>query len=207
MNNGKGAGWRFLPAKPPWYLWLAVGGLLLGSLLVSLSNMGTASGGQPGQLPAEAISQLEPRKHQTDLMATAGELEEQLRGILEQIAGSGKVAVRVSLEAGPLREYATNTRTTQRNVEERDQGGGTRITTDSSMDAELVMARNSQMSAEENPVTIRESRPVVQGVVVVAQGANNPLVRSRITQAVETLWGLAPHQVQVLPMELQGGQL
>jgi stage III sporulation protein AG len=206
MNNPKGAGWRFLPAKPPWYLWLAVGALLLGCLLVSLSNMGTAGGQQPGQLPVDTISQLQTSKQQTELMATARELEEQLQGILEQIAGSGQVAVRVSLEASPLREYATNTRTTQHSVEERDQGGGSRITTDSSMDTELVMARNGQMNAEDNPVTIRESRPEVQGVVVVAQGANNPLVRARITRAVETLWGLAPHQVQVLPMELQGGQ-
>lgn len=151
-------------------------------------------------MPAQLLSQAASDKQQTELMATARQLEEQLQEILEKLADAGQVAVCVSLKASPLKEYATNTRVSKHSVEEKDQGGGTRITTDSSEDAQLVIARNGQVSAAEAPVTVRESRPEVQGVVVVAQGANNALVRARITRAVETLWNLAPHQVQVLPM-------
>lgn len=204
--NSKRPGWLFFPQKPPWYLWLAVGALIVGSIFISLSNISGENQHQYSQVPAQFPGQVSSGKQETELMATARELEEQLQGILEKIAGAGKVAVRVSLKASPLKEYATNTRVSKHSVEERDQNGGTRLTTDSSEDAQLVMARNGQMSSGEVPVTVRESRPEVQGVIVVAQGANSSLVRSRITRAVETLWGLAPHQVQVLPMEPQGGQ-
>lgn len=41
--------------------------------------------------------------------------------------------------------------------------------------------------------------PEVQGVVVVATGAANPMVREEITSAVETLLQIQPYQVLVLP--------
>lgn len=198
--NSKTTSWRLFSQKPPWYLWLAVAALIVGSFFISLSKIGGGEQQQDRTMPAQLLSQAASDKQQTELMATARQLEEQLQEILEKLADAGQVAVCVSLKASPLKEYATNTRVSKHSVEEKDQGGGTRITTDSSEDAQLVIARNGQVSAAEAPVTVRESRPEVQGVVVVAQGANNALVRARITRAVETLWNLAPHQVQVLPM-------
>lgn len=44
-----------------------------------------------------------------------------------------------------------------------------------------------------------EVGPEVQGVVVVATGAANPIVREEITSAVETLLQIQPYQVLVLP--------
>lgn len=193
--------WRFLPQKPPWYLWLATGAIILGSILMSVGKIngtGQPQAGQPAASQARAIDQDQPA---TELMATAREMEKQLQETLAKIAGAGRVTVTVSLLSSPQKEFATNTKTTKHSVEEKDQGGGTRVTTDSNEDATLVMARNGQVNGGEAPVVSRESKPEVQGVVVVAEGAGDALVRLRLSQAVETLWGLAPHQVQVLPME------
>jgi stage III sporulation protein AG len=204
LDKNKWPDWRFLPQKPPWYLWLAAGALILGTIFISIGNLNSSTQHQGVQATGQTASQPGLNRQQTELMVTARELEVQLQGILEQIAGAGRVAVRVSLKTSPLKEFATNTRTSKHSVEEKDQSGGTRVTTDSNEDAQLVMARNGQMNGGEAPVVARETQPEVLGVVVVADGANDPQVRARFIQAVQTLWGLAPHQVQVLPMETGG---
>lgn len=192
---------QFLPQKPPWYLWLAVGAIIIGSILISIGNI-NGEQGPVAVAPMENITgERSSGTADTELLRTAREMEILLKEILEKVSGAGEVQVRVSLVASPLKEFAINSRISRHSVEERDQGGSTRMTTDVNEDAQLVMARGNQMQGLETPVVVRETRPEVQGVIVVAQGGGNPVVRARITQAVETLWGLAPHQVQVLPME------
>ncbi|WP_338832802.1 hypothetical protein MHLNE_15390 [Moorella humiferrea] len=204
MEKNKWTAWRFLPQKPPWYLWLAVGAFILGTIFISIGNINNSLQRQGAKTNGQMPGQIGIERQQTELMVTAREMEEELQGILEQIAGAGRVAVRVSLKASPLKEYATNTRTSKHSVEEKEQSGATRITTDTSEDAQLVMARNGQIGSGEGPVVARETQPEVLGVVVVADGAGDPQVRARFIQAVQTLWGLAPHQVQVLPMKAEG---
>ncbi|MDK2816169.1 MAG: stage sporulation protein [Moorella sp. (in: firmicutes)] len=204
MEKNKWTAWRFLPQKPPWYLWLAVGAFILGTIFISIGNINNSLQRQGAKTNGQMPGQIGIERQQTELMVTAREMEEELQGILGQIAGAGRVAVRVSLKASPLKEYATNTRTSKHSVEEKEQSGATRITTDTSEDAQLVMARNGQIGSGEGPVVARETQPEVLGVVVVADGAGDPQVRARFIQAVQTLWGLAPHQVQVLPMKAEG---
>lgn len=188
-------GWR-LPGKPPWYLWAAVGLLVLGSILLSLGHMlEPKSRGQVQRMPTPG----EGQEQESELFTFARALEEELQAILEQVEGAGKVRVSVSLSSTPLKQYATNTRATKRSTEEKDKSGVSRVITETNEDGQLVLARTSTVQGEE-PVMVRESKPQIQGVIVVAEGGNDPLVRSRLTEAVQTLWGLAPHQVQVLPM-------
>ncbi|MDK2820088.1 MAG: stage sporulation protein [Clostridia bacterium] len=203
MSQNNWPGFK-LPKQPPGYLWLALAAVIIGSLLISLGNFSKDNQSHVGQLSAQSVNPTIRSGQETDLMATAREMEAQLQGILEKISGAGKVSVRVSLKASPLKEFATNERTTRHNVEENDQSGGTRITTDIDTDAQLVMARSGNVGAGEVPVVERELHPEIMGVVVVAEGANDALVRARLSQAVGTLWGLALHQIRVLPMEIEG---
>ncbi|SMB98585.1 stage III sporulation protein AG [Thermanaeromonas toyohensis ToBE] len=189
-------GWR-LPGKPPWYLWVAIGLLVLGSVFLSLGHMLEPK--SRNQVPHASNQVLEGQNRESELFTFARALEVELQAILEQVEGAGKVKVSVSLSSTPLKQYATNTRATKRSTEEKDKGGATRVTTETNEDGQLVLARTSAIQGEE-PVVVRESKPQIQGVIVVAEGGNDPLVRSRLTEAVQTLWGLAPHQVQVLPM-------
>ncbi|MBE3581351.1 MAG: hypothetical protein IMW96_06940 [Thermoanaerobacteraceae bacterium] len=189
-----------LPGKPPWYLWVGVGVLVLGTLFISISdvsNPGDLKGTAPPSSP-ETAGQEGARG--SELFTTARALEAELEGILEKVEGAGRVKVSVSLAATPVKEYATNTREVQRSTEEKDQSGGTRVTTETDEDGQLVLARTSTLQGEE-PVVVRESRPEIQGVVVVAEGGSDPYVRLRLMEAVRTLWALAPHQVEVLPMQ------
>jgi stage III sporulation protein AG len=65
--------------------------------------------------------------------------------------------------------------------------------------AVAVTLQRSAESAWSHGRRLGDVAPDVQGVVVVATGAANPVVRSEVTEAVETLLQVAPYQVLVLP--------
>jgi stage III sporulation protein AG len=139
------------------------------------------------------------------LQAAEESVEVKLESILGQIEGAGEVEVRVTLARGPVYDYAVNTNTNERRVEEGGQGESRRVTTERVAEEELVMR---QSAGSQEPVVVQESRPAVQGVLILAEGAEDPLVRARISQAVQTLLGVAPHQVAVLPkVRTAGGEI
>jgi len=120
--------------------------------------------------------------------------------VLGQIRGAGTVVVSVSVGSGPETVVAANRSESVRQTEERDAtSGGTRITEEHSTTVQPVMAR--QVTAGDGPVVTRVVAPEVEGVLVVASGASNPAVRAEIFRAVQILFNVAPHRVQVLPMK------
>lgn len=192
--------WRWLwQGKQPPLVWLGVLAVA-GVVLLSLSSLAGDAGSPPP--PGAKIVSGEPRDggRETGLAAVERELEERLEAALGQIEGVGDVSATVTLAVGPQREYASNVRSDQRTTNEKDQSGGTRVITESNQDAQLVLSR-AVSGGNEQPVVVKETRPVVQGVLVVATGAEDPEVRVRVTRAVETLLDVKPHQVQVLPRE------
>lgn len=123
-------------------------------------------------------------------------LAAELGGILGQVAGAGQVSVSVSLEAGPEQNYAQNTTIDKSTVEERDTGGGTRVTTDLNNKAEVVFANSGGA-----PLVVKETGPVIKGVLVVAEGAKDAEIKAKLSRAVQTVLNLPAHRVVVLPKE------
>lgn len=192
--------WVRLMKRPQQALWLGVA-VLIGLSLLYAGNLMKSGVGviSSGPRPSPVVQGDTAREGSNgELRAAARQLEVQLKGILEQVRGAGQVEVCVTLASGPMRDYAVNTKTLRRSIEERDQNGGTRLTTETNADDQLVMARATQVGGE-GPVVIKESMPKIQGVLVVAEGAEDPLVRAQLVQAVQTLLGADAHQVQVLP--------
>lgn len=48
---------------------------------------------------------------------------------------------------------------------------------------------------------IKEVEPVVEGVVVVAQGGGNDIIKNQIVEAVSVLFHISSYKVKVLKME------
>jgi stage III sporulation protein AG len=65
----------------------------------------------------------------------------------------------------------------------------------------LVLLQSA--SGANEPVVIREVHPEIAGVLVLAGGASNPVLRERLIQAVETVLDVPSYRVMVLP---KGGQ-
>lgn len=136
-------------------------------------------------------------KSEADINVAEQELERRLEQILSQMKGAGKVNVNVTLESGPTYEYAVNAVANTKKTEEQ-VNGGSRVISESVEDGKLVITRSNN---NEMPVVVKESKPAVLGVLVVAEGAHNPQVKLELSRAVETVLGIASHQVHVVPRE------
>lgn len=126
-------------------------------------------------------------------------LENDLEAILSEVEGAGEVLVRVSLKAGPEKELAEDRTRSQRSTDERDERGGIRRITENTEDVRVVMAGQAAGFVESGPMAVKESRPEIAGVMVVADGAADPHTKSLLGEAVRTLLDIPAHKVIVLP--------
>ena len=81
-------------------------------------------------------------------------------------------------------------------VQEMDSNGGTRTTTTNRNEDKTVY------DEKESPYVIQELSPTVKGVLVVAQGGDDPTVKKQIQQTIEALFGLDSHKISIMKMEV-----
>ncbi|MBS4023717.1 MAG: hypothetical protein KGZ79_15075 [Dethiobacter sp.] len=127
-------------------------------------------------------------------------LERELSSLLRRVRGVGEVVVMITLESGPVYEYAENRETVGRTTQEADSGGGTRQVTESTERTQPVLARAADGSREA-PLVMRETQPQVRGVIVIAEGADDPVLQEQLFRAVQAGLNLAAHRITVLPMK------
>lgn len=127
-------------------------------------------------------------------------LEQRLKNILSQIKGVGEVEVTVLLASGPRFDYAVNVSTIEKQIDEKDQSGGIRTTTEITEDGQLVIVESDRAGGEE-PVVTQEYKPDIQGVLVVAQGADNPKIKANLLNAITTILDLEAHKVDIQSKE------
>ncbi|HBT20436.1 MAG TPA: stage III sporulation protein AG [Peptococcaceae bacterium] len=127
-------------------------------------------------------------------------LEEKLKATLQRMEGVGKVSVSLILKTSPQYEYAINEDTSQREIKEKDTNGGERVTVETNNNNQLVVLQNAGMEGQE-AVVIKELKPEIEGVLVVAEGAENPYIKAGVSRAVQTILGIPAHQVSVWPMK------
>ncbi len=127
----------------------------------------------------------------------AEDLEEQLEGILQEMAGVGKVKVMITLKSSEELVVEKDEPVARSNTSESDSAGGNRIVTQVDS-AESTVYRSSGSDSE--PYVIKTLSPQVEGVVVVAQGAGNGTVNQNITEMVQALFGVEAHKVKVVKM-------
>ena len=108
------------------------------------------------------------------------EEEARLAYALSQIEGAGRVVVVLSLRTSLEQEIAVN-----------EDANGRRET--------VTLSRGGGVQSE---VTLRYHYPEFQGALIVSQGANDPSVQLRLTQAVSALTGLRTDRITISPMAI-----
>lgn len=124
------------------------------------------------------------------------DLEVKLASILSKIDGAGKVDVMITYVSGREIVPAYDIRSNENSTQERDNGGGTRNITQS--DKEQKIAYEEEQGGIRKPIIVKDLQPVVKGVVVVADGAREPVVRESISRAVQVLMDIPIHKIEVL---------
>lgn len=125
------------------------------------------------------------------------ETERRLSAILAQIEGVGNVHVMVSLSTGPRLQIAQDINGDKTVTEETDKQGGKRRIVSERWNEKVVIVREGQ-GAQDKPVVLVEHRPVIAGVLVVADGATDSAIKLRIGRAVQTAIDIPAHRVTVV---------
>lgn len=157
-------------------------------------------------LPTEKADKKESKEEQTQIFAeetpeqsgqengddTVEALEKRLEETLSLIDGVGQVRVMITLKD-------TGEKVVEKDVTRRtDTDEGNAQNTDLSQSS--VYERSGNV---EKPYISNELTPQVEGVLVVAQGGGNSMVKQNILQSVMALFPLEAHKITIVKMSMQ----
>lgn len=108
-------------------------------------------------------------------------LEKKLEQVLGKVDGAGKVSVAITLESGMETVLAMET-----------------IIKETSTGKEIT---NTPIIVNGKTVVLKENYPKITGVLIVAEGANNFFVLSKIQQATVSLLDININQIEILTMK------
>lgn len=137
-----------------------------------------------------------PSKEPKTMAEYEKQYEDDLKVMLGEIVGVSDVIVMVNLESSEEIVLAENIRDTSQLTDEKDQQGGTRQIKDTTRDAQVVIANNG---SEDSPFILKTIKPKVRGVFVIAKGADNPHVKTMVTDAIQRVLDVPYNSISVLP--------
>lgn len=122
--------------------------------------------------------------------------EEQLKKVLQTIAGVGRVEIFISYKDRGRFVVEKDETVSEELIEEVDGGGGKRKTTTVQNTGETVYGEG------EIPLVVQEITPAIEGVLVVAEGGGNVEVKKQIEKSIVALFGLETHKISIMKMEV-----
>ncbi|WIF94536.1 stage III sporulation protein AG [Caminicella sporogenes] len=143
----------------------------------------------------EKIESLQTSRIEKNEYFYTDSMDKKLEQILSQINGVGDVDVMITYETSSEVVPASNITKSLQTTKENDSQGGTRTTTQENITEQIVTLNNSDY--KNAPVVIKEIKPIVRGVIVVAEGAGNPKVKSALIDAVTTIFQIKSYKVKV----------
>lgn len=173
---------------------LLLGGVLLLVIALPVSDHNSNSTDRKSVM-SEAVSAKGTREGDTQDYASY--LEEKLENTLSKVNGVGRVKVMVTLKASSERVIEKDVSSEEESVQETDSQGGNRSTVNSSSSQSTVYEGGSGAESG-TPYITKELTPVVEGVVIIAQGGGDAVVVQNITEAVQALFEIDTHKIKVM---------
>ena len=125
-------------------------------------------------------------------------LETKMENILSNIKDVGKVKVFINYVETSSMIPIYDEKTVTSNVTEEDTSGGSRNTVESQSEKQVVF---TEKSGVKEPLAQKTTMPVIQGVIITAEGATNATTKTDITLAVQAVTGLSIDKIQVFEMK------
>lgn len=144
------------------------------------------------RISPEPVASVPGREKEGEFMGKT-QLEVELSTVLSRIKGVGQVKVTL-VPAESTKEHWLYKETTEERTNQQDNGI---ITREKRIQKEPVFRRGS--GGVEEPVRILAEAPVIAGVLVVAEGAEDAVTCRRLWEAAATALGIPIHRVMVLP--------
>ncbi len=134
-----------------------------------------------------------------DMDTYVEETEERLENILTAVEGAGKVKVMITVAASEKEILGKDRESVSGNLTETDSEGGSRSNVENQVQEEVIYLTDGE--GNRIPYVVQTQLPQVTGVVVVAQGAGNEVIKENIIEAVEVLFNLSKHKIKVIKMK------
>lgn len=145
--------------------------------LSSGSNMGTAQG-QSG-----------------DSYSYEKRMEKRLKEILEKVEGVGKVEVMLVLRSSEEKVWHMDVQNSTSITEESQTDGTGKKSQETEEKKETVLIGSGEKA---EPVIEKEIYPQIEGIVILAQGAEDAKIKAEISETAEALFGVPAHKIKVL---------
>ncbi len=182
-------------SKVQW-LWMIAGVgvalIILGSFFQVERYVPSPSEPHPPQ--ASPVAASESKESSVDEMER--KYGEELKKMLEEVVGTGRVSVMVNLDSTSELVVEKNVQDRQQKTDEKDRQGATRRIEENSINRQVVIYRQDN---EEKPLVLMQKRPKIRGVLIIAEGAENPQLKAWILEAVQRGLDVPPHRVAILP--------
>jgi len=121
-------------------------------------------------------------------------MEKRLEQCLSNVEGVGEVKIMITIENGNEIVVAKDTVSETSNNTENDNSNIKR-------QSNSIKNEDKTIIIEDKPLIIKEIEPKIAGVIVVAQGGNNPEVKNSIINATQAVLNVEAHKIQVLKMK------
>lgn len=170
---------------------------LFGILLLVLA-IPTEEGGKEGRDTGTQELAADTSKSSGSQEAYRKSLERQLEQTLEAMEGVGKTEVMITLKDDGEAVVEKDLTRTEERTKEEDGQGTSRENTAISYQEETLYTRDG--GQEETPFVVKELHPRVEGVLVVAEGAENAVTVKNISDAILALFSVEAHKIKVVKM-------
>ncbi len=127
------------------------------------------------------------------------EWEEKLEKSLLYIEGAGQVKVLITLQESEQRVLARDGTESISETTEEDAAGGSRRVTENRIEKKTIYTVDER--GQDVPYVIKTITPSVKGVVVIAQGADQPEVRQNIIEAIQVLFDINMNKITIVKMK------
>lgn len=131
------------------------------------------------------------------MSAYAARQEEEMERILSKVQGVGEVDVMLTMAASEEKRMLKNETSSQEATQETDSSGGSRNQSSSNLQMDSVLVDDGE---SKEPYVVQIQSPQIEGVVVVAQGADTGTINNEIIEAVKALFPIEPHKIKVMKM-------
>jgi len=135
---------------------------------------------------------------QTDEKSYEEKQKIDLKNILKKMNGVGDVEVMMSFDNGEKKVPAYDTSAQKSTTEETDTEGGKRVNNQNTDSSKIVMTTSD---GNNEPFILTTYKPKINGVIILAEGAENSKTKYEIEQAVSKLYNLSLDKVNVYSMK------
>lgn len=121
------------------------------------------------------------------------ELEIKIAEIVSRIDGAGSAVAMVTLQGGEKTVYAL-----EESISSDETAGESEVSGSNEQESRVIVIEGD---GGEVPLVVTTLLPDIQGVLVLCEGADDPEVCERVTQAVTTVLGISSRRVCISILE------